>query len=1058
MSLTDKPGKRAAAVLAVAMLAVTVHAIAFAEPAPAGEQPAPAGELPRPPAGPIRTVTLLTGDKVRLAGDAVTVEPGPGRDMMAFRTHETNGHVSVIPIDAAPLLATGKLDPRLFDVTTLVADGYDDRRTDLPLLVQAKTTPAGVRMDRKLPGLGAQAVRQDRKQPGAFWKSVTAGTVPKVWLDGRRKLTLDESVPQIGAPQAWAQGFTGKGVTVAVLDSGVDDTHPDLAGKIAARANFTEDTEDDQDHVGHGTHVASTIAGNGARYRGVAPDATLLDGKVCVVDGCAESWILAGMEWAAVTRHARVVNLSLGGYDSPGVDPLEAAIDALSAEYGTLFVVAAGNDGPPAGSIDSPASADAALAVGAVDKSDQIAGFSGRGPRTGDEALKPDLTAPGVNITAAAPGGGYATMSGTSMATPHVAGAAALLGQEHPGWTGERLKSVLMESAKPADGVGAYTQGAGRVDVAAAIGQAVTASPPSISFGKQLWPHTDDEVLTRQVTFHNSGSSDATLPLAGSGVFTVQPATITVPAGGDATATVSADTRGDGPVGLLTGAITGGGLHLPVAVDREAESYTLTAGMTGFDGQPTDGLTMTAISWDTGVEYPLDAATRLPKGRYAVSGTALDLADPKVAWVVQPLLELDADRAVAFDARQAVASDITVPEPSAAIRFAAFGYTVPTPSGPIEDGIFSNSFDYLRTAQVGDDAPGFASYIHGVWAAPGADSPYSYAIRYQHDGAMTAGFRHAVARPELVTVKTTYRGGNDPAMTGAWFETGRLPGQETHAAAVALPFRLPFTAVRYFNSDGQVEWKSRSYEVWEDDSGNGCICGWTAGPWTHYPPGRAIAQTWNPAVFGPVFPGPGDLDAGATRSGDTIGVDLPLYGDGDGRQGNSGDTGSTALYRAGTLIGTSDAGGNGTFTVPAAADSYRLVTHSERGAPYALSTSTDAAWTFRSAHTGGSSVLPLWTIRFSPATDATNTAASGRTVPVRVTAVPAPGAAVGRVTALTVESSVDDGAAWRPAPMVGGAALIAHPAGSGFVSLRATLRDSAGNGVTLTIAHAYRYG
>jgi subtilisin family serine protease len=184
--------------------------------------------------------------------------------------------------------------------------------------------------------------------------------------------------------------------------------------------------EDATDHHGHGTHVASTIAGSGAasqgRYRGVAPDATLLAGKVCDSGGwCQESSVVAGMRWAA-EQGADVVNLSLGYPDTAETDPLEQAVQELTARHGTLFVVAAGNDGQDR-SVGSPASAPAALAVGAVDDQNAMANFSSRGPRIGDAGLKPEITAPGVDITAArALEGGYVAMSGTSMATPHVAG------------------------------------------------------------------------------------------------------------------------------------------------------------------------------------------------------------------------------------------------------------------------------------------------------------------------------------------------------------------------------------------------------------------------------------------------------------------------------------------------------------------------------------------------------------------------------------------------------------------------------------------------------------
>ena len=131
---------------------------------------------------------------------------------------------------------------------------------------------------------------------------------------------------------------------------------------------------------------------------------------------------------------------------------MSLAVDALSEQSGALFVIAAGNAGPE--TISTPGAAASALTVGAVDKQDNLASFSSTGPLTGTGALKPDLVAPGVDITAArsqdmTDGGSglYRTISGTSMATPHVSGAAAILAQQHPGWTGQQLKEQLMSSA-----------------------------------------------------------------------------------------------------------------------------------------------------------------------------------------------------------------------------------------------------------------------------------------------------------------------------------------------------------------------------------------------------------------------------------------------------------------------------------------------------------------------------------------------------------------------------------------------------------------------------------
>lgn len=298
-----------------------------------------------------------------------------------------------MPADAFAALGSGRLDPRLFDVSTLLEYGYDDRRADLPLIIggsdaRSLTAPRGATVTRRLPAVNGMAVRQSKREGARAWKDLRGALATKttrIWLDGKAVLSLDESVKQIGAPAAWEKGFTGTGVKVAILDSGVDDTHPDLAGKVTARKNFTGDGTD-ADLTGHGTHVASTVAGggvaSGGRYRGVAPGATLLDAKVCPTRMCEESAILAGMQWAA-EQGARVANLSIGRPEMPGFDPLEEAVQTLTEQYGMLFVVAAGNYGKQ-GTVTSPATADAALAVGAVDGADQLARFSSQGPRASD--------------------------------------------------------------------------------------------------------------------------------------------------------------------------------------------------------------------------------------------------------------------------------------------------------------------------------------------------------------------------------------------------------------------------------------------------------------------------------------------------------------------------------------------------------------------------------------------------------------------------------------------------------------------------------------------------
>ena len=151
-------------------------------------------------------------------------------------------------------------------------------------------------------------------------------------------------------------------------------------------------------------------------------------------------------------------------------------------------------------------------------------------------------------------GDAHVALSGTSMATPHVAGAAAILAAQHPSWKAEDLKAALMNSAKPNPALTVYEQGAGRLDVGRAASAAVTTAAGSLSLGTALWPHDDDKPITQKLTYRNSGTTPVTVDLsvaevkpAAAGLFSVSPAKLTIPAGGTADAMVTADTRASVP-------------------------------------------------------------------------------------------------------------------------------------------------------------------------------------------------------------------------------------------------------------------------------------------------------------------------------------------------------------------------------------------------------------------------------------------------------------------------------------------------------------------------------
>ncbi|MFK4106338.1 S8 family serine peptidase [Streptomyces sp. NPDC019531] len=1082
-----------------------------------------------PTASAVRTVTLVTGDRVLVdgTGQVSGVERAQGRQGMPFSIRVIAGHTRVVPGDAELLLAQGTLDPRLFDVTQLLKDGYDDTgRSDLPLIVTFRgdkapsTSPftaAGARLGRQLPVVNGRAMRSAKKRGPEFWKAVThnstdgtaeftaATGVEKLWLDGRRQASLDKSVPQIGAPTAWAAGFDGTGTKVAVLDTGIDTTHPDFAGKVVAERDFSG-TGSTADKFGHGTHVASTVAGSGAKsdgkYKGVAPGAQLLNGKVLDDDGGGnDSGIIAGMEWA-VAQGADVVNLSLGGTDLPGIDPMEEAVNRLSAESDTLFVIAAGNEGDGERTVGSPGSAAAALTVGAVDKSDSLADFSSRGPRVGDGGVKPDLTAPGVDITAAAAAGsllselypsdipGYLTIEGTSMATPHVAGAAAILAQQHPDWSGERLKAVLTGSAKP----GAYSsfqQGTGRVDVVRALDESVVTEQGPVDFGVQQWPHDDDKAETKQLTYRNLGTEPVALDLsvdaygvdgkpAAEGMFAVSPQRITVPAGGVASAEVTADTRAgsaDGSFGGSVSATSADGkvqVRSAVGVDREVESYNLTLKHTDENGEATgDAVTSVAgLHSNFYAEYADERdgelTVRLPKADYLLTGAIHpSVSSTRHAVLIQPKLRLDKDTTVEVDARQAKPMDITVPDPAAVNNDAAVAIGFGRGEGESDASLqfLLPTFEGSRFGQLGSDTPvdGLNSLYSGGWTSKDSEGrPVNYHLGWYREDSLD-GFTANVQRKQLAKVNLQagepVEGRRLQAEVTAHLPDGRLVTGYTDMRA-----DLPFRSTEYILDNG-VKWSVRNWQVsgqGEDSVFEGFLMRmprtWQAG--------HTYRERFGVGVFGPVLNRPEDLGVargypGAGRAGNTLRAFLPMFGDGSGHWGMSNTSSGTVTLEANGKEIPDDYGipatdGLTEYTLPAADTAYKLtVDHSRDPAVHGVSTRVQAQWTFHSATTPDDAftALPLSTIRYSPDLTLASTAKAGRHFEVPFTIE---GAAAGqRPAKLAFQVSYDDGKTWQPAKSVGGHLSLKHPAKAGSVSLRAELTDRDGNTLTQTIERAY---
>ncbi|MET0134549.1 MAG: S8 family serine peptidase, partial [Kibdelosporangium sp.] len=676
--------------VAAVVAAVVTAVLATAPAGVAAAAPAASGA-----AGPATQVTLLTGDRVTVRGGSLQVTPAPRGRPMPFQDYTRDGDRYLVPDDAALLVQSGRLDQELFNITGLIRQGYDDAHVPhIPLLVQgsqiqARTAAKGTTVRRELPGLGMTALDQRKNDTGSFWQALGSGmrtedaAVQKVWLNGKVRATLEQSVPQIGAPAAWQAGFTGDAVQVAVLDTGIDTDHPDLTGKVAQSKDFSGKGSVEDGH-GHGTHVASTITGSGAasggKYKGVAPGAGLAVGKVLDDGGNgSDDMVLAGMQWAAADIRAKVVSMSLGGGPSDGTDPMSAAVNTLSRQYGTLFVIAAGNYGRDQ-SVASPAAADDALTVASVTKQDELSVFSSRGPRIGDGALKPEIAAPGDGIVAARPAGvpsqdpvgdAYQRMSGTSMATPHVAGAAAILAQQHPDWAGDRLKAALVSSAAPVAS-GPFAVGAGRVDVARAIRASVVATGSVSTF--LPWPNQGAQ-KRQTVTWHNSGSTPVTFDLqanltsadgqpAPAGLLALAANSVTVPAGASAAVDLVVTAQAGRPgtySGVLTAKTADGVIstRTAISVRQQEEMYNLEVTLLDRAGAPAvedpDIPGILIRNLDTGLSRRTQQGTvQLPKGRYAVYGaieTPVAGQEPSLTLISHPELLLDKDITQVLDAR-----------------------------------------------------------------------------------------------------------------------------------------------------------------------------------------------------------------------------------------------------------------------------------------------------------------------------------------------------------------------------------------------------------------------
>jgi subtilisin family serine protease len=536
--------------------------------------------------------------------------------------------------------------------------------------------------------------------------------VEHVWPNVRYHALANDTPELIHAPDLWGPGLAtaGNGIKIGILDQGIDPTHPYFSPAgfsyppgfpkgqraftspkvIVARAfpprgiKYALAAKAFDPHGEHGMHVAGIAAGDhdvnaeGILITGVAPRAYLGNYKVLTVptpdfglDG--NSTEIAKAVDAAVKDGMDVLNCSFGEPEiSPTRDLVVRALNG-AAQAGVVPVVAAGNDFEDfgRGSIDSPASAARAIAVGATNgggglsATDTMASFSSGGPSPYSLLMKPDVSAPGVGILSAVPRsqGTWAGFSGTSMASPHVAGGVALLLQRHPSWTPDQVKSALESTAVPVNSEGAEAsalrQGGGRIDLLRANDPLVFTAPASVAFGL-VRPGSS---ATRSLAVTDAGGGAGTWSVAvvqqsGSGSADVTaPQTVAVPGSLLVTATAPAGATPADVTGFVVLSQSGETRRIPfwLRVDRaELASPRRTLTRTGVYRGTTVGAPSRVTTYRypdlsvTGFEFPArlagpEAVYRVRISRNVANfGVAILSRDPRVA--VEPRIVQDGDQ------------------------------------------------------------------------------------------------------------------------------------------------------------------------------------------------------------------------------------------------------------------------------------------------------------------------------------------------------------------------------------------------------------------------------
>ena len=700
--------------------------------------------------------------------------------------------------------------------------------------------------------------------------------------------------------------------------------------------------------------------------------------------------------------------------------------------------------------------ATAALTVGAVDAQDQLADFSSRGPRYGDYAMKPDITAPGVDIVAARAAGTalgepvgqwYTSVSGTSMATPHVAGAAAIMAQRWPSWTPGRIKAVLMGTADPNPDLSVYAQGGGRLDVGQAVGQRLIARRANLDFGWFRYPQTAAEPVTKPLLLQNLGAAATTVDLnleleaedggpAPAGMVAVTPSRLTLAAGASATAQVTVDVAAGAP-GRYSGAVvatpaTGPAIRTPLGFYKEPERYDLTLRAIGRDGQPASFADAGVLNVDNGelfadfLVFDEDATLtlRVAPGNYHIMGFVAGADFGSVSMVGDPEVQVTGATTYALDARRAepvrlgiqgVATDPTtadigwtrLDEPG------TYGLASSFSGGPelASGGLFAEPTD--EPVRVGQFEVELRTRLIPAGAGSAATTPTLWDL-LQYGGEIPDPPDYvlsAAERARLARIDGHYRALNDDAEY-ADVRIGFAPLQ-FFAGGSYEPIAVPRTRAEYV-SPAPITWLHDA--AW---SRGEAFIDFYGPAFVQFEPGQQSDEWW--------FGAPLHAKAYGERDAESMFVGVADLRDTGGHDGWPWEwsedpvaTQALRLYRDGRLLASAQE----PFlqaAVPAASARYRLERDLDMDGLTRLANVSRTRWWFDSEAPAGQDAVglpPLLGVDYQAAPlGGRNGAVAGQPVTVDLDVARQEGAEPSEVVATHLWLSTDDGGSWRlPAP------------------------------------------